>query len=85
MSLVPQPNGKNIISCKWVLTKKFDSNGKLDRVKVGLVARGFIQIHGINCKDTLTITPSYACMYIKWHTTCMPNGDHAQFDVHYIS
>ena len=51
-SLVPRPNGKNIISCKWVLTKKFDSNGKLDRLKARLVARGFTQIHGIDYKDT---------------------------------
>ena len=51
-SLVPRPNGKNIISYKWVLTKKFDSNGKLDRLKTPIVARRFTQIHGIHYKDT---------------------------------
>ena len=32
-SLVPRPNCKNIISCKWVLTNKFDFNEKLDSCK----------------------------------------------------
>ena len=36
-SLVPLPKGNNVISCKWVLTKKFDANGKLDRLKARLV------------------------------------------------
>ena len=47
---------RNAISCKWALTKQFPSNGKLDRLKAHLVARGFSPIHGIDYKDIFAPT-----------------------------
>ena len=55
-NLVPRPNGKNIISCKWVLTKRFDSNGNLDRLEARLVVRGLTQIHSNDYNDTFAPT-----------------------------
>ena len=80
-SLVPRPNGKNIISCKWVLTKKFDSNGKLDRLKARLVARGFTQIHGIDYKDTFAPTLKMVPMRLIFSITASLNLELHHIDI----
>jgi hypothetical protein len=59
--LIAPPKGKNIISCKWVLTKKCDANGHVTRFKARLVARGFRQVYGVDynetCAPTLKMVP----------------------------
>ena len=55
-TLVPRPKDRNVISCKWVLTKKTDAHGIVVRFKARVVARGFSQIPGIDFKDTFAPT-----------------------------
>jgi len=43
---------KSVISCKWVLKIKRNSNGGIDRLKARLVARGFSQLPNIDFFDT---------------------------------
>ncbi|MCO5595394.1 hypothetical protein L7F22_049436 [Adiantum nelumboides] len=50
--LVPPPEHHNIVSCKWLLKKKYHSNGSVDRYKARLVARGFTQQEGVDYFDT---------------------------------
>ncbi|MCO5557882.1 hypothetical protein L7F22_011454 [Adiantum nelumboides] len=50
--LVPPPEHHNIISCKWLLKKKFLPDGSLDRFKARLVARGFTQRYGVDYFET---------------------------------
>ncbi|MCO5551120.1 hypothetical protein L7F22_004617 [Adiantum nelumboides] len=50
--LVPPPEHHNIVSCKWLLKKKYHSNGLVDRYKERLVARGFTQQEGVDYFDT---------------------------------
>ena len=40
------PKGKRAVSCKWIFTIKYLPNGKIDRRKTRLVARGFTQTYG---------------------------------------
>jgi len=42
-SLVPKPEDKNIVDCKWIFTIKKDEFGKPKKHKARLVARGFSQ------------------------------------------
>jgi hypothetical protein len=53
--LITPPSDRNIITNKWVLTKKFDAHGVL-RLKARLVARGFSQVQGIDFNDTFAPT-----------------------------
>jgi len=40
--LVPLPPGKQMVGCRWVYAIKVGPNGEVDRLKTGLVAKGYI-------------------------------------------
>ena len=42
-SIVPLPQGKHSIGCKWILKIKYNSNGSIERHKARLVAKGYTQ------------------------------------------
>jgi len=42
----------HICTNKWVLTKKYNADGKLERFKARNVIRGFSQVKGENYDDT---------------------------------
>ena len=46
------PKGKKAVSCKWIYTIKQNSEGKIDRYKARLVARGYSQTYGIDYDET---------------------------------
>ncbi|CAL9238765.1 unnamed protein product [Arabidopsis halleri] len=46
------PQGKRCVSSKWVFTIKYKSNGKIERHKARLVARGFTQTYGEDYRET---------------------------------
>lgn len=50
--LVDRPEGTNIVTSRWVLKKKRKPDGRLDRYKARLVARGFSQIYGVDYNET---------------------------------
>ena len=45
-SIVPLPQGKHYIGCKWVYKIKYHSNGSIDCYKARLVANGYTQQEG---------------------------------------
>jgi hypothetical protein len=44
--LVHLPAGKRAIGCKWIYTVKQNPEGKIERYKARLVARGYSQTYG---------------------------------------
>jgi len=51
-NLVPLPEGKKSISCKWIFKTKKDSEGNVERYKTRLVAKSFTQREGIDFRET---------------------------------
>ena len=51
-TLVPRPKDIPVIDCRWVYTKKFDEDGKLEKPKARHVVKGFKQIPGVNVGET---------------------------------
>ena len=52
--LVPLPNIKNVIGCKWVYKVKHNSDGTVSRYKARLVAKGYAQTYGIDYEETFS-------------------------------
>ena len=50
--LVDLPEGKNVISLKWIFKTKFLPDGSIQKYKARLVARGFLQQQGIDFEET---------------------------------
>lgn len=40
--------GKRLVGCKWFFTSKYKADRSIERHKVRLVEKGYIQTHGIN-------------------------------------
>jgi Reverse transcriptase (RNA-dependent DNA polymerase) len=54
-TMVPHPTGKNVVGCKWVFRLKRKVDGSIDKYKAHLVARGFMQIYGIDYYNTYSL------------------------------
>jgi hypothetical protein len=53
-NLVPQPQGKNIVKCRWVYKTKFTSKVVVECHKSCLVVNGFSQQEGIDYIETFS-------------------------------
>ena len=49
------PRGKKTVTSRWIFTIKYLANGKVDRRKTRLVARGFTQTYGEDYHDTFAL------------------------------
>ena len=52
--LVVLPPGKSPVGCHWVYTMKVGPDGKIDRLKACLVAKGYTQQYGSDYYDTFS-------------------------------
>ena len=50
--LVPLPEGRKVIGCKWVFKTKVSPDGTIDRHKARLVAQGYSQKYGLDYDET---------------------------------
>ena len=50
--IVDLPKDKKTVGCKWVFTIKCNADGKVERYKTRLVAKGFTQTYGIDYLET---------------------------------
>ncbi|MCO5596800.1 hypothetical protein L7F22_050870 [Adiantum nelumboides] len=53
--LVPAPPNRKLVTCKWLLRKKFHADGSISRYKARLVPRGFTQIPGMDYSETFSL------------------------------
>ena len=52
--LVPRPQHTNIVTCRWIFTMKYNSDGTINRHKARLVAHGFSQTYDVDYKETFS-------------------------------
>ena len=52
--LTDLPKGRVLVSNKWVLVRKYSKEGRLEKYKAHLVAKGYSQIPGMDYTDTFS-------------------------------
>ena len=57
--IVPKPEGKSVVSSKWIYKIKHAANGSIDKYKARFVARGFSQKEGIDYEETCALVSRY--------------------------
>jgi hypothetical protein len=53
-TLVPLPEGKKAVGCKWLFSIKRKADGSVERYKARLVAKGYTQTYGVDYQETFS-------------------------------
>ena len=57
--VVSRPQGKSVVTSKWIFNIKHRSNGSMEKHKAKFVSRGFSHKEGINCDETFAHVAQY--------------------------
>jgi hypothetical protein len=57
--VVPRPEGKSVVTSKWLYKIKYVANGNIEKYKARFVARGFSQVEGIDYDETFAPVARY--------------------------
>ena len=58
--MVPQPEGKSVVTLRWIYKVKYAADGNIEKHKARFVARGFSQVEGIDYDETFAPVARYA-------------------------
>ena len=77
--IVPKPEGKSIVSSKWIFKIKHAADGSIQKYKARFVAKCFSQKEGIDYEETFAPVPWYTSIRAIMALTSM-----MKWDLHYI-
>ena len=58
--IVPRPEGRPVVSFKWIFKIKHAADNSIEKYKVRFVARGFSQKEGIDYEESFAPVARYA-------------------------
>ncbi|OWM65682.1 hypothetical protein CDL15_Pgr017179 [Punica granatum] len=79
--LVSLPLGKTVVGCRWVYTVKTSPNGRVDRLKACLVAKGYTQIPGLDYGDTFSPVAKVASVRLLLSLAAINHWSLHQLDI----
>ena len=53
--VVPRPEGKSVVTSRWIYKVKYVADGSIEKHKAHFVARGFSQVEGIDYDKTFAL------------------------------
>ena len=79
--IVPKPEGKSVVSSKWIYKIKHAADGSIEKYKARFVARGFSQKEGIDYEATFSLVSRYTSNRTIMEFASMMKWDLHQMDV----
>ena len=61
--VVPRPEGKSVVTSRWIYKVKFDADGSIEKHKARFVARGFSQVEGIDYDEKFSPIARYTYIH----------------------
>lgn len=58
--VIPRPEGKSIVTSRWLYKIKYAADGSIEKYKARSVARGFSQIEGVKYEETFAPVARYS-------------------------
>jgi histone deacetylase 1/2 len=80
-TVVPLPDNRKPIKCKYVFKIKYDSDGTVDKFKARLVARGFSQKKGLDYNETFSPVVNAASLRLLLSIAAQNDLELDQLDV----
>ena len=79
--LVALPPSKSPVGCRWVYTVKVGPDGQINRLKAGLVAKGYTQQYGSDYYDTFYLVAKIASICLLLSMVVMHSWPFFQLDI----
>ena len=57
--VVPRPEGKSVVTSRWLYKVKHVADGSIEKFKVRFVARGFSQVEGVDYEESSSHVARY--------------------------
>ena len=57
--IVPRPEGKSVVTSRWLYKVKHVADGSVEKYKAQFVARGFSQVEGVDYDETFAPVARY--------------------------
>ncbi|KAL4032765.1 hypothetical protein IC575_005847 [Cucumis melo] len=80
-TLVPKPDGANVIATKWIFKSKTDESGSIIRNKACLVAQGYAQVEGVDSDETFAPVARLEAIRLFLSISCFRKFKLFQMDV----
>ena len=64
--VVSRPEGKSVVTSKWIYKIKHDADRSIEKYKARFVARGFSQKEGIDYEETFALVEGTLRLDLSW-------------------